>query len=268
MTASQVFPRPETRQTLFGVCVMYPSAGVIERIGADWDWIWIDAQHGDLDFREVVDLIRACHLIDRPSLVRVPAQDAGWIGKVLDAGASGVIVPLVESVEEALALVKAAKFPPLGNRSYGGRRVIDWQGRSYYETANRDTVLVLQVESSAACAIAGELAALEGVDGLFLGPDDLLIRDGRHVDAPKNQETLGWQMRAVADACQANGKWSTCVAVAEPAQAMAHELGFGLVVGGGDVGFLATGSKIGSEKIRAFFSSQFTLPQSGNASLY
>lgn len=62
---------------------MYRSVAALERVGGDWDWIWIDAQHGDLDFREAMDLVRAAHLIARPAFVRVPSHDAGWIGKVI-----------------------------------------------------------------------------------------------------------------------------------------------------------------------------------------
>lgn len=236
-----------------GLGIMYPSVGVVERIGPDWDWIWIDAQHGDLDFREVVDLVRACHLIDRPALVRVPGHDAGWVGKALDAGAAGIIIPMVETLEEAKAMVRAAKFPALGNRSYGGRRVIDFLGRSYYESANRDTALIIQVESSGACDIADELAAIEGVDGLFLGPDDLLIREGLHVDAPKDHSTIGRQLEMVSTACRDHQKLSVCIGVSDSAMKMAKDFGYHLVVGGSDVGFIVQGSIAASAKSRAFF---------------
>lgn len=230
--------------------VMYPSAGALERIGPDWDWIWIDAQHGDLDFRDVMNLLRAAHLINRPGLVRVPAHDAGWIGKALDGGAAGVIVPLVESVREAEALVRAAKFPPLGNRSYGGRRTIDFLGRNYYKTANRDTVLIVQAESNESIDIVDELAALDGVDGIFLGPDDLLIRDGQEVEALKGPGTLGRQYQQVVESCRRHGKLSLGHGTTDLALGMAREYGYNLVIGGGDVGFLAQGSKACAQKLR------------------
>jgi len=237
---------------LIGMGVMYPSVGALERTGVDWDWIWMDAQHGDLDFRDVMNLIRAAHVIERPSLVRVPAHDAAWIGKALDGGASGVIVPLVESVVEAQAMVRAAKFPPLGNRSYGGRRVVDFLGRSYYATANRDTLLILQVESNEMVANVDEIAALEGVDGIFLGPDDLLIRAGQDVDTPKNPAVLGRQYQLVVEACRRHGKLSMGHGISDVSLSMAREYGFDLVIGGGDVVFLANGSKSAAQKLRSF----------------
>ena len=231
----------------------YPSLGALERIGPDWDWIWVDAQHGDLDFRDAANLVRVCDLIQRPVLVRIPHQDPGWIGKILDAGAAGVIVPMIESVEEAKAMITAAKFPPIGNRSYGGRRVIDRSGRSYYKAANRDTLLILQLESNEAVALADTLASLDGVDGLFLGPDDLMIRQGQDVDSPKNRDTIGRQSQAVADSCRKHGKLIVGLGVSDAAMAMAREDGYHLVVGGGDVGFLASGSKAAAQKLRSHF---------------
>lgn len=232
---------------------MYPAPGVIERIGPQWDWLWIDAQHGDMDYRETANLVKASHWVQKPGLVRIPSHDPGWVGKILDLGAAGIIVPLMESLEEAKRMVQAAKFPPLGNRSYGGRRIIDLLGRSYYKTANKQTRLILQVESSNACSLAEELAGIEGVDGLFLGPDDLLIRNGLDVDAPKNQENIGLAMRTVAEACHKHNKLSVCVGIGEPSLQMASEYRYDLVVGGSDVGFLATGSLEQSGKMKTWF---------------
>lgn len=246
----------ESSAPLFGLSVMYPSRGALERIGPDWDWIWLDAQHGDMDFRDAADLVRVADLIDRPALVRVPAHDPGWIGKILDAGAAGVIVPMVESLAEAKAMITAAKFPPLGNRSYGGRRIIDRTGRGYYKSANRATLLILQLESNEAVDLADGLAAIDGVDGLFLGPDDLMIRAGKDVDAPKTRESIGRQSRAVADACHKNGKLVVGIGVSDAAMTMAKEDKYNLVVGGGDAGFLAGGSKAAAQKLRNHFKTE------------
>ena len=240
-----------SRHPLLGLVVTYPSPGVIERIGADWDWIWIDAQHGDLDYRDVASLLRASDLVDRPALVRIPAHDPAWIGKALDAGAAGIIVPMVESLAEAAAMVRAAKFPPLGNRSFGGRRVIDRAGRGYHKTANQGTTLILQVESDTAVALADQLAEMPGVDGLFLGPDDLVIRVYGEVDTPKNRDTIGRQSNAVAAACHRHGKLSVCIGMTEPAVEMAVSARYSMIVGGGDSAFLAKGSKDASERLRA-----------------
>jgi 4-hydroxy-2-oxoheptanedioate aldolase len=247
-TIDRKSPRP-----LFGLSIMYPSVGALERIGPDWDWIWIDAQHGDMDYRESVNLVRVTTLIGCPGVVRIPSHDPGWVGKLLDAGAAGIIVPMVENVQEAKAMIAAAKFPPLGNRSYGGRRVVDFQGRGYYKTANQDTVLIIQLESNEAVAQADEIASTAGVDGLFLGPDDLFIRDGKDVDMAKTPETIGKQHKTVAAACRKHGKLLVGHGVNDATLGMAKEYGYDMVIGGGDVTFLAGGSKTASQKMHSFF---------------
>ncbi|UCD29425.1 MAG: aldolase, partial [Planctomycetota bacterium] len=92
-----------------GLDIMYPAPGIIERIGPDWDWVWIDGQHGELDERDVLEAVRACNLIGRPAVVRVPGHDMGVIGKALDTAAEGIMVPLINDANQARAAVEAAK---------------------------------------------------------------------------------------------------------------------------------------------------------------
>lgn len=242
----------ESLKPQLGLCIMYPSPGVVERIGGDWDWIWLDGQHGQLaGYREMLDAVRACDVIGRPAFVRVPCVDGGWIGLALDMGAAAVIVPQVEDAAMARAAVKAAKFPPLGERSYGGRRPIDRGGRLYSEQANAATRLVCQIESPAALANAEAIAAVPGVDALFLGPDDLLLRQGIGMNEPRTKELLGDTMKAVAAACGKHGKAAFTVAVAPEMITFAVASGFRYIVAGGDVPFLANGSQAAASAARA-----------------
>jgi 4-hydroxy-2-oxoheptanedioate aldolase len=240
-----------------GMVVMYSSPGVIERIGPDWDFIWIDGQHGEIGEDQMRNLVRACDLIQRPALARVSGHDYGTIGKVLDMGAAGVIVPGVDNAEQARAIVAAAKFPPLGNRSYGGRRVIDLQGRTYSNSANDEVLCIVQIESPDAIANANQIAAVPGVDVLFLGHDDLLIRRGVGVEAPRNIDSLGAAMQVIADACKNHGKSAMVVGVDSDMVKAAVQMGFRLIVAGGDVSFLASGSKTASMKAKEAITEYF-----------
>lgn len=237
-------------QPQLGVCIMYPSPGVVERIGADWDWIWLDGQHGQLGYSETLNLVRACDLVQRPAFVRVPGHDAGAIGLALDTGAAGVIVPCVNAAEQAQQLVLAAKFHPLGDRSYGGRRPIDLHGRNYSDTANEDVLLIAQIETPRAIENVETIAAIPGIDALFLGPDDLLMRRGYEMNAPRNRANLGDDMQRVIEACRANHKFGVIVAAGAEMLDLALELGFSMIVAGGDVPFLANGSKQAAEVAR------------------
>jgi len=241
-------PRP-----LFGLSLSYPAPGIIERIGAAWDWFWIDAQHGELDFPATVELVRAADFIGVPGLVRIPTIDPTWVSKILDAGAAGVIVPMVETLEEAKSMVLAAKFPPIGNRSFGGLRVATRNGSDYYKTANRETVLILQLESNEAVALADQFAAMEGVDGLFIGPDDLVIRNGHEITVPKDMALIGRQTETVARACRRHRKLNVGLAGNDVGLDMAKRFGHDLVVGGGEFFLLQAASEARIQKMYEYF---------------
>ena len=239
MTALNSLP---DRKPLFGLCISYSSPGIIERIGPDWDWIWIDGQHSEPHRGDLPNLVRACDLIRRPVVVRTSGHDYGSIGHILDSGAAGVIVPCVDTEEQAHALVQAAKFPPLGGRSYGSRRIVDLRGRNYSDTANENTLLIAQIESPLAITNVEAIAAVPGVDALFLGPDDIMLRRGLPMSMPRTPETLGDDMRAVIAAARRHGKRAVAVAVTPEMIRFAIELGYDLVTAGSDVGFLSKGS--------------------------
>lgn len=238
------------RKPQIGLGIMYPAPGVIERIGPDWDWIWVDGQHGQIGYAESLALVRACDLIGKPALVRVPGHEFGVISMALDTGAAGVIIPCVDTPEQAQSVVEAAKFPPLGKRSYGGRRPIDLHGRGYAESANDDTLLIVQIESPTAVENADAIAAIPGVDGLFLGPDDIMLRRGYSMKTPRNRESLGADMTAVMDACRRHGKFGVMVGVGEEMFTLCVEMGFTLIVAGSDVPFLANSSQQASSQAR------------------
>ena len=249
-------PRP-----LFGLSLSYPAPGIIERIGAAWDWFWIDCQHGELEYSDAVGLVKAAQLIGVPPIVRIPGIDPSWAARILDVGAAGVIVPMVESLAEARAMISATKFPPVGNRSFGGLRVATRAGADYYKTANRDTVLILQLESNEAVALADQLAALEGVDGLFLGPDDLVIRNGMEAKNPKDMAAIGRQSEIVAKACRRHGKLNVGIAGNEVGIGMAKHFKHDLVVGAGEFVLLQTAS---AQRVQAMWDA-FGLKRPGAA---
>lgn len=233
-----------------GLAVCYPAPGIVERIGADWDWIWVDGQHGELSYNDTLGIVRACDLIQRPAIVRVPGHEFGPIGMALDTGAAGIIVPCVDTPKQARAIVDAAKFPPVGKRSYGGRRVGDLYGRNYSDRANESVMLVAQIESPEAIDNVDEIAAMSGIDALFLGPDDIMLRRGYPMTAARNQETLGKDMEAVTAACRKHNKFSVMVGVGAEMLKLCLSMGFNMIVGGGDVVFLSQFSKQAASEAR------------------
>ena len=233
-----------------GLCIMYPASGIIERIGPDWDWVWIDGQHGELGYSDILAAVRACNLIQRPAVVRVPGQDPGAIGLALDTTADGVMVPMIDDAAQARQVVNAAKFPPLGNRSYGARRPIDLHGRAYSNADHEQPLLVCQIETPTALENVESIAAVDGIDVLFFGPDDISMRQGLPMDAPRPEGHFDEALKTVADAAHACGRIAGGVFPNPEAMQKAATMGFRLAVAAGDVQFLADGSAAKTELMR------------------
>ena len=225
-----------------GLCIMYPASGIIERIGPDWDWIWIDGQHGELGYNDILAAVRACNLVQKPAVVRVAGHDPGAIGLALDTAPDGVMVPMVNDADEARQVVKAAKFPPLGNRSYGARRPIDLHGRAYANADHEQPLLICQVETLDGLANASAIATVDGVDVLFFGPDDISMRQGLPMHEPRPNGHFDDPLKGVADAARACGKVAGGVFASPETMRSAVAMGFRLVVASGDVLLLASGS--------------------------
>jgi 4-hydroxy-2-oxoheptanedioate aldolase len=222
-----------------GFGLMYPAPGIIEAIGRGWNWVWIDGQHGQHDYASLLECVRAADACGLGSIVRVPSLEFGAIGRVLDMRPSGIMIPMVETADQARAAANAAKFPPIGSRSYGGRRPIDLHGRAYFQTANEETLLVLQIETPLGAANAAEIARVEGADALFFGSDDMKMHLGIPIDMPAEMSPeLAEAMKATTEATRLSKRLAGCVAASGGALRNAVKLGYRLIVGGSDVGFL------------------------------
>ncbi len=230
------------KDVLLGFCLMYPAAGIIERIGPEWDWVWIDAQHGMHDYRSILECVRACEHAGIPSVVRVPSNEYGVIGRVLDTCACGVMVPMINTAAEAKAAVVAAKFSPLGLRSYGGRRPIDVFGRSYSHDANVNTLLIAQIETEEGLMNVDEIASIPGIDALFFGPDDMAVQLAMPMDQPREVEFFKKAMEKTAKAAQKYGKIAGTVTASPEMLRLTMKMGYRLCVGTADVAILAEGS--------------------------
>jgi 4-hydroxy-2-oxoheptanedioate aldolase len=147
---------------------------VLARSG--FDWLTLDMEHGPFDWSQAAMLFAAIADAGCVPLCRVPEGDHYCIKRALDAGAFGIVAPMVDTVEQAKAIIAAAKYPPLGNRSVGGgMHALNFAASSgdYYEAANDEILVVLQTESPRGVANAEAIYALQGCDAVFVGPNDL-----------------------------------------------------------------------------------------------
>ena len=147
------------------------SAEAMANIG--YDWLCIDMQHGLIDYRDAVEMMRAISTTDTIPFVRVPWNEPSIIMKVLDAGAYGVVVPLINNREEAERAVWAAKYPPAGGRSSGPARVSFYAGDGYQAHSNEETAVIVMIETKEGIENIDEILSVPGVDCAYIGPSDL-----------------------------------------------------------------------------------------------
>ena len=192
----------------FGCFVRTAEPQLIEYVGMlGWDFLVFDAEHGSLQPREVEDLCRAIEPRDTTPMVRVTTNDAPTILRFLDTGAHGVHVPWVNSAADAERAVRSVKYTPRGIRGLAGSRASEWGLREpigeYVQRANRETLVVIQIETQDAVDAIDEYLAIDDIDVLFLGPTDLSQSLGHPGDL-RHPDVLA-AMDRVADAVVGSG---------------------------------------------------------------
>lgn len=140
----------------------------------DFDSITIDGQHGALDYSSILPMMQAMKASGKVLMARVPWRDPTWVMKFLDAGAMGIICPMVNSAEEAAEFVSYMRYPPHGQRSWGPTRAA-FAYPGYSQEINEAVLAFAMIETAEAMANLDEIAATPGLDGLYVGPADLSI---------------------------------------------------------------------------------------------
>lgn len=152
---------------------------------AGFDWLCVDLQHGLLDYRDLLHMLPAISTTATTPIVRVSGNDPKQIMKVLDAGAMGVIVPLVNNRAEAAAAIAACRYPPAGNRSFGPIRAALYGGRGYAAEANDQIACIAMIETREGIENLEEIVTTPGLSGVYIGPSDLAYALG----LPPNGDT-------------------------------------------------------------------------------
>ena len=199
-----------------------------------FDCIWLDNEHRAMEQREVQALLAYFHLFDIDCMLRPPTLEPTRLYRYFEDGATGLMIPFVSTAEKARELVQAVKFPPIGDRGLDGAGLdSDFYLRGdegFTDRANAETFLVVQIETPEAVENVDEIAAVEGVDGLFVGPADLSLR----LRTGDSSLTLESATEQVAAAAARHGKaWGRPVADQEQLQAL-HAQGARLLAYGGE----------------------------------
>ncbi len=212
--------------------------------GAGMDWMLIDMEHSPNSLESTLAQLQAVAAYDTTPVVRVPFGETVTIKQVLDLGAQNLLVPMVSSAAEAEDVVAAVRYPPRGRRGVGSAlaRSARWNRvEDYLPNADALVSLFVQVETAAAVEAAGEIAAVDGVDGVFVGPSDLAASMG-FLGQQSHPEVTAAVIRTF-DAVRAAGK-PVGVNAFDPAVAQGYlDAGASFVLVGADVALLARGSE-------------------------
>jgi 4-hydroxy-2-oxoheptanedioate aldolase len=205
-------------------------------------WVLIDTEHGNIDDRDMQLQVGAIASTGSSPVVRVASAEPWLLKRALDCGAHGIMIPMCDSPEQAEAIVRACKYPskrwPKGVRGTGtmfGPAAFNQNGREYLMSANDNVTLIVQIESRAALETVEIIAAVDGIDALFVGPNDLASSLGYvafdHASIPEVQDAIARILKAALDA----GKFAGHFALNAEAAAMRIRQGFHFVNCGADI---------------------------------
>ncbi|CAI6098203.1 unnamed protein product [Clonostachys chloroleuca] len=163
----------------FGAWQMLPGANISRLLArTNADWVCVDCEHGNMDDGAMHDAVPAIAALGVSPIVRLPDMQSWMVKRALDCGAHGILVPLLRTVKEAEDLVQAAKFPPLGRRGFGSPIAMERFSpmptfTQYLQQANDTLLTIVQIETQEALDAVDQIAAVDGIDVLFIGPFDL-----------------------------------------------------------------------------------------------
>ena len=226
------------KQTI-GAWLSVPSGHSTEIMAhAGFDWLCVDMQHGMITDGDCIEMLRAISTTPTIPFVRVPWNEPWIIMKVLDAGAYGVVVPLVNNAEEAERAVWAASYPPRGGRSSGPARATLYAGSDYQTHANDEIAVIVMIETAEGIANIDEILSVPGVDAAYIGPSDLAYAldmqpTGDNHD-PKHKQVC----MDILAACQRHGVAPGMHTGSLEFSKMWLEAGFQMVTLGSDGGFM------------------------------
>lgn len=238
-------------EPLIGSWLMSASPLVTEAMGcAGFDFLVVDMEHCPIDLPQALSLLQVLAGTPTPPMLRVPWNDAVVVKRVLDAGAQTIMFPFIQTIDEARQAVAATRYPPKGIRGVAGMNRAGRFGTvdDYVHKAASELCVILQVETPSAVALLSDIAALEGVDAVFIGPADLSANMGLlgKVDNPKVQDALS----AGAKVARQAGK--PCGIIGQDAAAVQKylEMGFTFVAMGSDVGLMMHQAAVGLNALR------------------
>ena len=229
-------------ESIYGLWVTLESASISEMaVALGFDWIVVDAEHGHLDWKDILEHVRATVRSDTVVLVRVAELNASLIKRALDIGADGIVIPWIETPEQLKQALAFAQFPPEGSRGIGAERATGWGQCLLQHTreANENVLVVPIIETVTAGRNAGQLCQVGGTELFFFGPADYSSTAGHrgHWEGPG----VANEILAIKDMLRAHGKYCGVVATSQENLIERRQQGFRMLAVGSDTGLLLRG---------------------------
>jgi 4-hydroxy-2-oxoheptanedioate aldolase len=224
------------------------SAEIMARAG--FDSITIDMQHGAIDYGGALQILAALTASEVTPLVRVPNSDPTFITRVLDIGALGVICPMISSAEEARTFAAGARYYPVGNRSSGPLRATLVYGPDYFKKINEAVLVLGMIETPGAIANLDEILEIDGLDGIYVGPNDLGIAMGMAAGTDREEPEFIRVLEDIARRANTHGKIPGLHTNSSRYTARAIEMGFGFITLCADTGLIREGASLAVKEVR------------------
>ena len=218
---------------------------------AGYDAVTVDGQHGMIGFDTALAMLQAIATTAAVPLARPSALIPGEIMRWLDAGSYGIICPMISTRADAEALVAACRYAPLGSRSYGPARGLLYGGADYFARANDEILVLAMIETAEGLANLDAIVATPGLDGIYIGPNDLCIALGLPPVSESVEPRAVEAVERIRAACARAGKWAGIFCSGGAGAAARAAAGFDLVTPGNDVTLLRGAAGAASAAARA-----------------
>jgi len=231
-------------QLIVNAWLAIPSTYSAEVMGHQgYDSVTVDLQHGMIGFDAAVPMLQALSSTPAVPLVRVSKNDYALVMQLLDAGAYGIICPMISTPREAELFASFCRYPPMGQRSYGPSRGLLYGGGDYFEHANGEILALAMLETREAVANADAILATPGLDGIYVGPNDLCLAYGSAPRAESDDAEVSGVIADLARRTRAAGRIAGIFCSSGTGARRRIGEGYNMVTPGNDVGLLVRASK-------------------------
>ena len=224
--------RIQNGEILLGAGSFCACPELIEFCSEGMDWVWLEAQHTHADWQTLVHCVRAAHAVNLPTLIRSWTHDQGTIERLLDMGVEGIILPMINTPEQAREMVSRCYYPPVGKRSFGSLRMERIEADT--DEWNKRIVTMVQIETLEAVENAQAIAQVPGVDVLNIGIRDLALQQNIKWDVANEYTVLAEQIKRVVAAGKSAGKAACVIALTPQSLTNAVREGYQLICAGMD----------------------------------